>query len=386
MTRWLKPIAWSLGVVVAVVLAWYSWHRSDVVPVDVIAAEIGTVEETVTNSKAGTVRARRRSKISPEIGGRVAYIGARAGATVRKGEVLLRLNDEDLRAALRLSEQDVRTASARASESCHTAEQAERELRRNLDLRHEMIVSPDVLDRLESERDATRAGCEASLAAVESAKAAVDLARANLKKTVLRAPFDGVVAELDAEIGEYVSPSPPALPIPPVFDIIDPSSIYVSAPLDEVDAARIAPGLPARVTLDPYPGRSFHGIVKRVAPYVLDVEEQNRTLEIEVDLDDEEQAQKLLPGTSADVEVILRRAENVLRIPSYALLEGGRVLVFDGERLESRQVTTGLRNWEYAEVREGLDEGDRVVISLDRADVVEGVRAVLEDEEGRSDR
>lgn len=215
MRRWLRPAAWAAAAAAAASLIWFAWLRDRPVPVRVFAAQLGAVEEIVTNSKAGTVKARRRSRISPEIGGRVAYIGARPGSRVRKGEVLLRLNDEDLRASLRLAEREVVTARSRATEACLNAELAERDLKRNLDLQDRRIVSPELLDRLESERDAARARCEAARAAVDSARAAVSLARANLNKTVLRAPFDGVVAELDAEIGEWVSPSPPAVPIPP---------------------------------------------------------------------------------------------------------------------------------------------------------------------------
>ncbi|MFQ5876436.1 MAG: efflux RND transporter periplasmic adaptor subunit [Acidobacteriota bacterium] len=386
MRRWLRPAAWAAAAAAAASLIWFAWLRDRPVPVRVFAAQLGAVEEIVTNSKAGTVKARRRSRISPEIGGRVAYIGARPGSRVRKGEVLLRLNDEDLRASLRLAEREVVTARSRATEACLNAELAERDLKRNLDLQDRRIVSPELLDRLESERDAARARCEAARAAVDSARAAVSLARANLNKTVLRAPFDGVVAELDAEIGEWVSPSPPAVPIPPAYDIIDPTSIYISAPLDEVDAGRVAPDLPARVTLDPYPGESFEGRVTRVAPYVRDIEEQNRTLEVEVDFADREIARRLLPGTSADVEIILRKAEGVLRIPAYALLEGERVLVYNGGRLEGRTVVTGLRNWEFVEIREGLRPGERVVVSLDRAEVREGARAVVQDGDGHPRR
>lgn len=124
----------------------------------------------------------------------------------------------------------------------------------------------------------------------------------------------------------------------------------------------------------------------RVAPYVRDIEEQNRTLEVEVDFADREIARRLLPGTSADVEIILRKAEGVLRIPAYALLEGERVLVYNGGRLEGRTVVTGLRNWEFVEIREGLRPGERVVVSLDRAEVREGARAVVQDGDGHPRR
>jgi HlyD family secretion protein len=376
--RWLERLVVVAAILVAVGAAlWFFVLRPPPVPVTVHPVGRGTVEETVTNSKAGTVKAGRRSKMSPETGGRVAFIGARAGDRVRRGAVLLRLNDGDLRAALALAEQDLATARAAAREACLTADLAARELQRNLDLERDRIVSESALDRLRSDRDATAARCDAARAAVERARAAIDLARANLRKAVLLAPFDGLIAELKAEVGEWVTPSPPGVPIPPIFDIIDPTSIYVSAPMDEVDAARVAPGLPARVTLDPFPDRTFKGEVRRVAPYVLDIEQQNRTLEVEVEFEDTGFARTVLPGTSADVEIILKTVPGVLRIPSYALLEGERVLVVNGGTLAARHVRIGMRNWEFAEVLEGLDEGEPVVVSLDRAEVREGARAVV---------
>src|SRR6266446_5415637 len=292
---WSKLLLVLAAVVAVGVLMRYTVLRPDPVPVTVYRLTRGTVEETVTNSKAGTVKARRRAKISPEIGGRVAFIGFRPGAHVRKGEVLLRINDSDWKASLSLAEQDLATSRASAREACLAADLAARDLKRTLDLKDDRIVSVEMVDRLQSQSETASARCQAARANAERAQSAIDLARANLNKTVLHAPFDGVVADLKAEVGEWASPSPPALPIPPVFDIIDPSSIYVSAPLDEVDAAKVAPGQPARVTLDPFPNRSFPGRVTRVAPYVLDVEQQNRTLEVEVDFDAAAFARTLLP-------------------------------------------------------------------------------------------
>jgi HlyD family secretion protein len=376
MNRWVKRLLVVAGLAAVGVVVWLVLGRGKPVPVTVQRVARGRVEETVANSKAGTVMARRRAKISPIIGGQVVYIGPRKGVTVKEGEILLRINDQDLRASLALAKQEVATAEAAARQACFQADQADVDLRRSENLRTDNIVSQDVLDRLHSTRDAARAGCEAARAQVGRAQAGVAVAQANLDKTVLRAPFDGVVADLKAELGEWASPSPPALPIPPVYDIIDPTSIYVSAPLDEVDAGRIAPGQPARITLDPLPGKSFPGRVARVAPYVQDLEAQNRTLEIEVEFDDAAFSRTLLPGTSSDVEVILKGVDHVLRIPSYAILGDNRVLVLKNGRLESRRIETGLRNWEFAEVTSGLQEGDPVVVSLDRAEVKEGARAV----------
>jgi HlyD family secretion protein len=111
---------------------------------------------------------------------------------------------------------------------------------------------------------------------------------------------------------------------------------------------------------------------------VLDVEEQNRTVEIEVELDDQAFAATLLPGTSADVEAVLDARDAVLRVPTSALLSGDKVLVVERGRLVERRVEAGLRNWDVTEVRGGLEDGAEVVVSLDRADVKAGARAVVE--------
>ncbi len=115
--------------------------------------------------------------------------------------------------------------------------------------------------------------------------------------------------------------------------------------------------------------------MRRLAPYVLDREEQNRTIEIEADFVDLAKSPaplRLLPGTSADVEVILEVRENVLRVPTPALLEGNRVLMVHDGHLVERQLMIGLKNWDWTEVRSGLVPGDQVVTTLDSPDIKAG--------------
>jgi HlyD family secretion protein len=357
-------------------------------PLAVTVATVGrgAVEETVTNSRAGTVEARRRARLSPEVGGRVAALPFGEGARVAAGDVVLRLDDSLQRANLLVAERDRAAVEASAQQACLAAEQALRELERNRGLAEQGIVSADLLDRLATTAATQGAACEASRRGIERSRAAIALARADLDRTVLRAPFAAVVAELSTDLGEYVSPSPPGVPVPPVIDLLDPASVFVSAPMDEVDAARLRPGQPVRVTLDPLPGQALLGTVRRVAPYVLDVEQQNRTLEIEVELADVELTTRLLPGTSADVEVILDVRPDVLRIPTPALVEERRVLVVEDGRLVERTLELGLRNWDWTEVRGGLAAGERVVLSIDREGVAAGAAVVVEgeSEDGRN--
>ena len=167
------------------------------------------------------------------------------------------------------------------------------------------------------------------------------------------------------------------MPIPPIIEVLDPDSIYIEIPLDEADLGKVREGLPVRISLDAYPDRSFMARVTRVARIVRDEIDQNRTFDIDVELDDREFARTLLPGTSADAEVILDVRDDVLRIPSYALMEGGEVLVVEGELLAARAIETGLRNWQFSEVVGGLEQGESVVVSLDRAEVVAGAEVEI---------
>ncbi len=377
MKKWVIRLAVLAGVVAAFWLLRITVLAPEPTPVRLVAVERGVVEETVTNSRAGTVTARRRAKLSPEIGGQVVAIPHREGEPVTAGAVVLQLDDRSQRAQLDLAGRELEAAQAEAERACLAAERAARERQRVARLAAEEIVSADLLDSVESAELTAEAACRTAQANTARARASVGVARTALSKSVLRAPFDGVIAEVSIEVGEWTTPSPPAMPVPPVVDVLDPQSIYVSAPMDEVDSGSIQAGRPARVTVDSHRGRSFSGSVARVAPYVLDVEAQNRTVEIEVDFDRQDEA--ILPGTSADVEVILSAHENVLRIPTSSLIDGGRVLVLEGEYLSAREVETGLRNWDYTEILDGLSEGDQIVISLDSPDVREGALAVADD-------
>jgi HlyD family secretion protein len=199
------------------------------------------------------------------------------------------------------------------------------------------------------------------------------VAQANLERTRLRAPFAGVIAEITGELNEYTTPSPPGIPTPPAIDLIDNNCFYVSAPIDEIDAAAIKVGMPARITLDAFGERAFSGTVRRVAAYVLDLARQARTVSVEAEFADRGEYERLLAGYSADVEVILKVHANTLYIPTESIIGRNQVLILNRGtgRLERRAIDTGISNWDRTEIRSGLASGEQVVVSLDR----EGVRA-----------
>lgn len=385
MSRGLRRAAWiAAGGAVLALALWY-FTRSD--PVAVVLAEVdrGTVVASVANTRAGTVEACQRARLAPNAGGQIARLPVREGDRVAASQLLLELWNEDLAAHLLLSERETNAARARVEEACTLADVAEREAARLIRLKAKGVASEETTERAVGEAQARRAACRAAEAGAEVSAAQVEVARANLDRTRLYAPFAGVVAEINGEVGEFVTPSPIGIATLPTVDLIDTDCLYVKAPIDEVDAGGVRVGMPARIALDAFAGRSFSGRVRRVASYVLDLEKQARTVDVEVAFDEGQSLPELLAGYSADVEVILETRPDVVRVPTEAVLEGSRVLVFADGALAERTVQPGVANWEHTEIASGLEPGERVVVSVDRAGVAAGVPAVP-DETARGDR
>ena len=377
MSRRLLAVA-VIGVAIALVL--WRYRRPNAVPVVLADVDVGRVEHSVANTRAGTVNACRRAKLAPPAGGQIVALPVREGDRVRSGQVLLELWNQEGTAQAKVAEEQSRSAVLHAEEACGHADVAQRDAARASKLHRDGLLPDDQLDRALSNATTLRAACDAARADVQQSRAHIDAARATLSRTVLRAPFDGVVAKLTGQLGEFSTPSPPGIPTPPAIDLIDDSCLYVTAPIDEVDVAQVRVGQPAFITIEAVPNRRFPARVRRVASYVLDVEKQARTVDVEVEFTNPADVKTLLVGYSADVEIILDSRDNALRIPTQALLEGNRVLIYSANPgiLGERQITPGISNWKYTEVRAGLRKGDQVVVSVERKGVGPGVRAVPE--------
>lgn len=365
------------GLALAVLLSAAAWHftRPALPVVQLVAVGRGTVEATVSNTRAGTVKACHRAKMSAPSGGQIAHLLVKKGERVKAGQVLLELWNNDLQAQAKLAQEQLTTSQTQARQSCLQADLAEKEYSRAAQLQLKGFISSEALDIKASASHVAREGCMAAKSQIEQSRSRIAAAQAGLERMILKAPFDGIVADISGELGEYATPSPPGIPTPPAIDLIDDRCLYVSAPIDEVDAAYIKTGQATRITLDAVKGKSYAGRVKRIAPYVLELEKQARTVEVEVDFIEPPTTENLLAGYSADVEIIHTSHQNVLRIPTQALQEGKRVLVYgkDGV-LQERTVSTGLANWEQTEIISGLAEGDRIVLTLDQAGVKAGAK------------
>lgn len=369
------------SIVVITIILIFGWaKRPKPVAVIIAAADQGEVQRTVTNTRAGTLKACRRAGLSPAIGGQISLLPVKEGDKVKKGQLLLEMWNDDISAQVSLAKSEILASESRIKEACAMAKVARREAARQSKLLKKGLASDGSAERAVGDAEAREAACQAAKSSAEVSRARLAVAQASLDRTQLKAPFDGTVAEISGELGEFVTPSPVGIPTPAAVDIIDTSCLYVLAPIDEVDAPEIKTGMPARISLDAYNKTFFNGEVRRISPYVLDREKQARTVDIEVNFIIENDNNSMLPGYSADVEIILDSHANVVRIPTEALLEGQKVLVYDPEKksIYEKEVVTGLSNWKHTEVLEGLTAGEQIVTSIDRDGVVDGAQVKIE--------
>ena len=371
------------AVVCTIVLILLYSTRPKPVKVLVNVVEIGSIEETVANTRAGTVKACRRAQMAPSMGGQIASLPIKEGDLVKQGDVLLALWNDDLQAEVELARSEAKAAKARAESVCVQADISEKNAKRKTDLRKTKVISEELIDQAVATAKSQRADCTASRTSAIVSNDRIRVAEAMLDRTLLKAPFDGVVVEVNGEIGEFVTPSPLGILTLPAVDMVDRSCFYVIAPIDEVDAPKIKSNMKARITLDAFKDRRFPATVRRVSDYVLDREKQARTVDIEVIFEDPEDMLEMLPGYSADAEIILKTRDNVLRVPTESIIDKHQLYVFhsDDQTLELRDVETGLSNWDHTEIINGVEQGELVVITVDRKGVEDDAFAVIDESE-----
>jgi len=360
--------------------AWLAFFsEGEAVSVSLVSVTRGDVDLTVSNTRAGSVKACQRSRLSLPIGGQIAELLVSEGDYVKKNQVLIRLWNKDQQA--RLSDAKARQAMARLAveESCGLAGLNKRENKRLLSLAKQQLVSVERLDASNTQVRISAASCHKARASVDSFTANKQLQAAILEKTELTAPFSGVIAEINGEVGEYITPSPSGVATPPAVDLIADDCLYISAPVDEVEAAQIQIGMAVTVTLDAFRDESFRAEITRIAPYVKELEKQARTVDVELKLFNEEAKKRFLIGYSADIDVIIQQQQNTLRLPTETVIDGNTVLLYEplSKKLVRRVFTPGISNWRFTEVKTGLSEGDKVLLSLDQEGAIEGAFVVI---------
>lgn len=274
----------------------------------------------------GSLRSENAVVMRPEVAGRIVAINFQEGQPVEKGQVVVRLDDSVLQAQLQ---------QAQASLSLATSQH-----RRSAELSRQGFISQQAKDETSSQ--------------LQVQQAAVALAKAQLEKTTLLAPFDGLIGLRNVSVGEYVSPGADLVPI----ESIDPLQVDFRIP--EQYLGQVQPGLKLVLRFDALPGVEREGEVGAVSPAV-DVAGRSILLRANVDNPDH----LLRPGMFARVQLRFNDAQ-VLSVPEAALAPVGQsqfvFRVQDG-RAERVQVEIGQRQGGRVEVTSGLREGDVVVVA-----------------------
>ena len=355
-----------LAAVILLLVVSSFFYNGDEEAIKVLAVKPSTktVEQTVSNTRAGTIDACRRSKMSPAMGGQIATLAVEEGDMVEKDQILLELWNKETKARVKAAERS-------ADQTCIISAKAQRDADRSNELFSKGLAS-------EEAKEAAVTNAESGLAACNAAKAQVEVTKASLERTQLIAPFGGIVAEIEGELGEYVTPSPVGVATKPTLDLIDNTCIYIKAPIDEIDAPEVVAGLKSRITMDAFGQKEFPATVRRVAPYVLDLEKQARTVEIEAVFDNPQEF--LLPGYSADITIIVDTSEETLSIPSQAVMGGNSVYLINSDgTISEKEIEVGLSNWQVTEVLSGLTVDDQIVLSIDRKGLEDGVKVSVEE-------
>jgi len=342
--------------------------------------------ELVTAS--GNIRARRTVDISSEVSAKVSELLVDEGEDVVRGQLLLRLEPDQYRAAV--SRNEASLAQARAGQTQQEANllQAQRDLDRllNLRARDSVLVSGLQIDDARTRVDVVEATLTSSQYGVAQWRASVDEAEEQLSKTIFRAPMDGRVTRLNVEEGQTVIIGTMNNPGSLVLTISDLSVIEVVVQVDETDVPAISLLDSATIRIDAFGDREFTGLVTEIGnsainPPTQQAAGQQAAIDFEVVLTLDANEALLRPDLSATADIVTESRLNALTVPIIALtvreeepdstaadfsedddLEDteGVFLVKDGA-VTFAAVEVGIAGQEYFEILSGISVGDSVV-------------------------
>ena len=351
--------------------AWYWFTRER--PVEV---EIASVTERAAGTQAsvlnasGYVTARRRATVSSKVTGKVIEVNVEEGMAVRQGQVLARLDDSTLQAALRLYRAQLEAAKRQIPESEVRLAQARVQLQRQERLRKEGLNTPNDIDNANAEVDSLVARIESAQEQVKVAESQIAMQLTAIDDTIIRAPFSGVALSKDAQPGEMVSPvsAGGGFTRTGISTIVDMRSLEIEVDVNESYINRVRAGQPVTAVLDAYPDWQIPADVITMVPTA---DRQKATVLVRIGF--KQLDPRILPDMGVKVTFLREAdtsaapvAQSVTLVPQAAVKDdGGSPFVFlvNGQTVERRAVRVGGTDGDRVEVIAGLKGGDRVVIA-----------------------
>lgn len=314
------------------------------IPVAVTRVELGTVEETI--SSTGNFEARTKVDVCSKVAGRIERLAVDTGDRVEKGDVIAKIEDEEI--VLHVEQAEAGLVAAKTSLE---------NLRVNKERTDRLFAKGSVSQQ---QKDQIDARYKTAKAQVQQAEAALALAKEQLKNSRVTAPISGIIAKRYVDVGAMVAPSVP------LVNIVQMNTVKVVVNIIEKDIGRIKLGDLAKIRVEAYPDQEFEGKVVNLSPVV---DRASRTAAVEVKVPNRDY--KLKPGMFAEVKLVLEIHEDVPLVPRAAIIEGigqrkegsRHVFLVDGDKAMKREVEVGLAKGDKVEVLSGIKKGERVVIA-----------------------
>ncbi len=330
--KWFWIGAGGLVVVLSLFGAMQS-RRGKTSSVTVTAARLKDVVMTV--KAPGAIEPRTIVKISADIPGRVVRLAVHEGDDVKRGQLLLELDNTQYASSVRQTQASLLAARSRSSQAASAWKIAQSQYERRKALFERKLLSTQEMDTAENDYSSARSSADAAREDAARLSAALTGARDNLSKTTYRSPIDGKITALNIEEGEIVVTGTMNNAGTQILTVADISRMLVKADVDETDVVDVRPGQTAKITVDALPDTSFAGVVTEVGNSAS--RETNTTgasgqtnFEVKVLFHDTVAAVR--PGMTADVEIEVKRADKALAVPIQA------IIVRQPEELEKRGV------------------------------------------------
>ena len=360
---WMTAVALSVCVAAAV----FYWGKRAAIPVEVAVVSQAYPSQANTQLNAtGYVVAQRKAAVASKATGRLEWLGVREGSSVREGEILARLENKDVTAALQQAQANISLAQANLQQGEAELRDAQRALDRSGDLLQKNFVSAAAHDSVVARAEKARAAIAGYKASIAVAQANARSAQVALDQTLIRAPFDGIVLTKNANVGDMITPLSSASGAQgAVVTMADMRTLEVEADVSEASVGKVRIDQPCEIQLDALPGERFRGVITRTVPTV---DRAKATVNVKVRFVDTDA--RILPEMSAKVAFLSKetpeseRAPRTVIAPAAIAERDGRRVVYvvrDGRVVET-PVETGASYGEVLEVKQGVKPGDKVVL------------------------
>ena len=319
---------------------------------------------------SGYVTARRRATVSSKVTGKVLEVFVEEGKSVKKGQVLARLDDSQVRAAIAVAQAQLATARHAAAEDEARLKEAERQYNRLSQLVQEKVVGRAEVDTAQSAVESLKARIALARQQVEVAQSQVAALEVDLADMQVRAPFDGVAISKDAQPGEMISPisAGGGFTRTGICTIVDMTSLEIEVDVSESYINRVKPNQPVEAILDAYPDWRIPAHVITTVPTA---DRQKATVRVRIGF--EELEPRILPDMGVKVSFFNERQPENAAAPSKPRLlapksavrtDGNQSIVFvvRDERAERRAVTVGATEGDQVEIVSGVNAGERIVV------------------------